>query len=101
MSKPLNTDRKPKSRQLGDPPPPVSPPMATIQDDDELLLARIGYKQVRARASRMVPAGTAANLNSPVSRSFEENSPNGPLCHMLLVYWEFLVQFQQHWVSLL
>lgn len=100
MSKPLNTDRKPKSRQLGDPPPPVSPPMATIQDDDELLLARIGYKQVRARASRMVPAGTAANLISPVSRSFEESSPNGRRYPMPLVYWEFLVPSQQPWASL-
>jgi hypothetical protein len=74
--------------------------MATIQDDDELLLARIGYKQVRARVPPVVPAGTAANLISPVSRSFEENSLNGRLCHMLLVYWEFLVQSQQHWVNL-
>jgi hypothetical protein len=24
-----------------------NPPMATIEDDDELLLARIGYKQVK------------------------------------------------------
>lgn len=27
-------------------------PMATIQDDDELLLARIGYKQVRASMTK-------------------------------------------------
>lgn len=51
MSKPLNPDRKQKGHSLGDPPHPLSPPMATMQDDDELLLARIGYKQVRARAS--------------------------------------------------
>lgn len=86
MSKPLDPDRKPKGRLLGDPPPPVPPPMATIQDDDELLLARIGYKQVRARASSFGSAGTAANLISPVSRSSEENSLNGRLCPMLLVY---------------
>jgi hypothetical protein len=49
-AKPLDLDRKPKSSSLGDTIPPVSPPMATIKDDDELLLARIGYKQVRAPA---------------------------------------------------
>jgi hypothetical protein len=60
----LDPDRKSKSSALTIPPPPVSPPMATIQDDDELLLARIGYKQVRAPALPMDRAGTAANLNS-------------------------------------
>lgn len=46
--KPLDPDRKPKGDRIQDPTPPALPPMATIQDYDELLLARIGYKQVRA-----------------------------------------------------
>lgn len=42
---PLGPDRKPKGDQIENSPRP--PAMATIQDDDELLLARIGYKQVQ------------------------------------------------------
>lgn len=38
-------DRKPR-REIVDTPAPLQPTMATIHDDDELLLARIGYKQV-------------------------------------------------------
>lgn len=52
MSSPVNShsdsDHKPKAFDQ-EPHPPIPsglPPMATIQDDDELLLARIGYKQV-------------------------------------------------------
>lgn len=41
--KPPDSDRKSKSDQTEQ---PAQPTMATIQDDDELLLARIGYKQV-------------------------------------------------------
>jgi hypothetical protein len=68
--------------------------MATIQDDDVRLLARIGYKQVRAPVLAMVPAGTAANLISPVSdRSCGENLKNGPRYPMQLVYWEYLGAF--------
>ncbi|KAJ5452358.1 hypothetical protein N7445_000541 [Penicillium cf. griseofulvum] len=37
-------DRKP-GKERGDTPAPLQPTMATIHDDDELLLARIGYKQ--------------------------------------------------------
>ncbi|OQE47401.1 hypothetical protein PENCOP_c001G02805 [Penicillium coprophilum] len=37
-------DRKPR-KESGDKPAPLEPSMATIHDDDELLLARIGYKQ--------------------------------------------------------
>ncbi|CAG8243023.1 unnamed protein product [Penicillium nalgiovense] len=37
-------DRKPR-RERVDTPAPLQPTMATIHDDDELLLARIGYKQ--------------------------------------------------------
>lgn len=40
-------DRKP-GRERVDTPAPLEPTMATIHDDDELLLARIGYKQVLA-----------------------------------------------------
>lgn len=40
-------DRKPR-RERVDTPAPLEPTMATIHDDDELLLARIGYKQVLA-----------------------------------------------------
>lgn len=40
----LGPDRKSKADQTERPSQP--PAMATIQDDDELLLARIGYKQV-------------------------------------------------------
>lgn len=46
--KPLDPDRKPQGDRIQDPTPPALFPMATIQDYDELLLARIGYKQVRA-----------------------------------------------------
>ena len=35
--------------------PIVPPPMATIKDDDERLLARIGYKQVCFEPSNRVP----------------------------------------------
>lgn len=49
-AKPLDPDFKPEGNSLQDDPHPFSPPMATIQDDDELLLERIGYKQVRATA---------------------------------------------------
>jgi hypothetical protein len=51
--KPPDPDRKPRGDQIQDPVSisPVPPPMATIQDDDELLLARIGYKQVPAPVS--------------------------------------------------
>ena len=38
-------DRKP-GKERGDTPAPLQTTMATIHDDDELLLARIGYKQV-------------------------------------------------------
>lgn len=41
--KPPDSDRKSKADQTEQ---PAHPTMATIQDDDELLLARIGYKQV-------------------------------------------------------
>lgn len=85
-AKNLDPDRKSKSSALTIPPPPASPPMATIQDDDELLLARIGYKQVRVPALPMDPTGTAANLNSPVTRSFDANSPNGLPCPTPLVF---------------
>ncbi|KAJ5513978.1 hypothetical protein N7463_003530 [Penicillium fimorum] len=37
-------DRKPR-KETGDIPAPLQPTMATIHNDDELLLARIGYKQ--------------------------------------------------------
>ena len=40
-------DRK-IDRERVDTPAPLQPTMATIHDDDELLLARIGYKQVLA-----------------------------------------------------
>ena len=77
-----------------DTPTPLPLPMATIQDDDVRLLARIGYKQVRAPDLAMVPTGTAANLISPVSdRSCDENLKNGPQYPMQLVYWEYLGAF--------
>lgn len=40
-------DRKHQTEGV-DTPAPLQPTMATIHDDDELLLARIGYKQVLA-----------------------------------------------------
>lgn len=40
-------DRKSKGERV-DTPALLQPTMATIHDDDELLLARIGYKQVLA-----------------------------------------------------
>ncbi|KAJ5808576.1 hypothetical protein N7474_009845 [Penicillium riverlandense] len=43
--KPSDPDHKVKSTTSGAEESPAVPPMATIRDDDELLLARIGYKQ--------------------------------------------------------
>lgn len=44
---------------------PAVPPMATIRDDDELLLARIGYKQVllTPRNNTKIPAVCASDRN--------------------------------------
>lgn len=44
--KPPDPDHKVKSTTNSAEGSPAIPPMATIRDDDELLLARIGYKQV-------------------------------------------------------
>lgn len=65
-AKPSVSDLQRKGNLHEDTPTPLPLPMATIQDDDVRLLARIGYKQVRAPVLAMVPAGTAANL---ISRS--------------------------------
>lgn len=45
-----------ETREFSSPSPPAPGTMATIEDDDERLLARIGYKQVRP-----VPANRSAN----------------------------------------
>lgn len=65
-TKPSVSDLQGKGNLHEDTPTHLRLPMATIQDDDVRLLARIGYKQVRAPVLAMVPAGTAANL---ISRS--------------------------------
>lgn len=63
-AKPFVSDLQRKGNLREDTPTRLPLPMATIQDDDARLLARIGYKQVRAPVLAMAPAGTAANLIS-------------------------------------
>ena len=53
----------------------VRSPMATIQNDDERLLAQIGYKQVRALQRLMI-----IDLHS--ARSSEGSLHDGPPCLM-------------------
>lgn len=57
-----------------------SQPMASIQDDDERLLARIGYKQVRDSLAAQ------ARRSLMISRSFVVSSRSGLLCHMRYQY---------------
>lgn len=62
--------QKPKAGASVDP----SNPMATINDDDERLLARIGYKQVRAfsvnrKTGAQIPKGNSRHRSNPSSLS--------------------------------
>lgn len=76
--KPPDPDRKPKGGQTQDAVTisPIPSLMATIQDDDELLLARIGYKQVPAPVLPCMPLIGPSN-HTPI-RNCDENSRNGP-----------------------
>lgn len=59
-----------------DKPPSYRPAMATIQDDDERLLAQIGYKQVSTATSRV------QRNDLTLQRNFVASSPSGPQSRM-------------------
>jgi hypothetical protein len=73
----------PGSHPPGDPgPSPPYPGMSSIGDEDEQLLARIGYRQVcwlKLESGQRYWFG----------RNFVENSQNGPQYHMRFPFLEF------------
>lgn len=84
--KPPDLDHKSKDGRSQD----GGPPMATIHDDDELLLARIGYKQVHTLTfSEERAMGMELATNSVDIRNCGANSRNGQPFHMPSPFWEF------------
>lgn len=58
--------------------------MATIHDDDERLLARIGYKQVGVSLNDTFKCAV-----DTLNRNLEESSTNGQQSHMPYQSWVF------------
>jgi hypothetical protein len=70
-----------KTGEFSTPRPPALVNMATIEDDDERLLARIGYKQVSSPTNDsplLSPAGTQEGIPKMVDRLLRYFHPRRP-----------------------